>query len=114
MRISDWSSDVCSSDLGRTLPCASGIPDDWFDHDGQITKRPARALTLSALAPCPGETLWDIGAGCGSVALEWLLAHGSTQAIAFEVDPDRAARTSSTALPPGVHRLTGRDAQAPD
>ncbi|UXC93478.1 MULTISPECIES: precorrin-6y C5,15-methyltransferase (decarboxylating) subunit CbiE [unclassified Sphingobium] len=99
---------------GRTLPRSSGIPDDWFDHDGQITKRPARALTLSALAPRPGETLWDIGAGSGSIAIEWLLAHSSTQAIAFEADPDRAARARANALHLGVDRLTVMEGRAPD
>ncbi|WP_150293831.1 precorrin-6y C5,15-methyltransferase (decarboxylating) subunit CbiE [Sphingobium estronivorans] len=99
---------------GRTLPRVSGIADDWFDHDGQITKRPARALTLSALAPRPGETLWDIGAGSGSIAIEWLLAHPATQAIAFEADPTRAARARSNAAALGVDRLTVIEGKAPD
>lgn len=67
---------------GVGLPRASGLPDDIFAHDGQITKRPVRALTLSALAPRPGEVLWDIGAGSGSISVEWCLAGG--RAIAFE------------------------------
>ncbi len=67
---------------GVGLSRASGLPDDTFAHDGQITKRPIRALTLSALAPRPGELLWDIGAGSGSVSVEWCLAGG--RAIAFE------------------------------
>ena len=99
---------------GRALPRCSGLPDDWFDHDGQITKRPARALTLSALAPRPGETLWDIGAGSGSIAIEWLLAHPSTQAIAFEADPVRAARARANAASLGVDRLTVIEGKAPD
>jgi precorrin-6Y C5,15-methyltransferase (decarboxylating) len=99
---------------GRTLPRSSGIADDWFDHDGQITKRPARALTLSALAPRAGETLWDIGAGSGSIAIEWLLAHPSTQAIAFEADPVRAARAQRNAMRLGVDRLTIITGKAPD
>ncbi|WP_336950676.1 precorrin-6y C5,15-methyltransferase (decarboxylating) subunit CbiE [Sphingobium aromaticivastans] len=99
---------------GRTLPRSSGIPDDWFDHDGQITKRPARALTLSALAPRPGETLWDIGAGSGSIAIEWLLSHPSTAAIAFEADPERAERARANALALGVDRLTVIEGRAPD
>jgi len=69
------------------LSRASGLPDDSFAHDGQITKRPVRALTLSALAPRPGETLWDIGAGSGSVSVEWCLAGG--RATAFEIKPER-------------------------
>jgi len=99
---------------GRTLPRCSGIPDLWFDHDGQITKRPARALTLSALAPRPGETLWDIGAGSGSIAIEWLLAHPSTAAIAFEADPERAVRARANALSLGADRLTVIEGRAPD
>ncbi|AEG51343.1 precorrin-6y C5,15-methyltransferase (decarboxylating), CbiE subunit [Sphingobium chlorophenolicum L-1] len=99
---------------GRTLPRSSGISDDWFDHDGQIAKRPARALTLSALAPRPGETLWDIGAGSGSVAIEWLLAHPSTAAIAFEADPERAARARANALSLGADRLTVIEGRAPE
>ncbi|MDX2289141.1 MAG: precorrin-6y C5,15-methyltransferase (decarboxylating) subunit CbiE [Hyphomicrobiaceae bacterium] len=73
------------------LPGTSGLADDAFRHDGQITRRPIRALTLSALAPRPGERLWDIGAGSGSVAIEWLLATGSRgHAIAIEARADRA------------------------
>ncbi|MCX7558106.1 precorrin-6y C5,15-methyltransferase (decarboxylating) subunit CbiE [Sulfitobacter sp. F26204] len=69
------------------LSRASGLPDTAFAHDGQITKRPIRALTLSALAPRQGETLWDIGAGSGSVSVEWCLAGG--HATAFEIRADR-------------------------
>lgn len=98
---------------GRTMPRTSGLADDWFDHDGQITKSPVRALTLSALAPRPGECLWDIGAGSGSVAIEWLLAHPSTQAVAFEADPIRAARARTNAAALGVDRLTVVEGKAP-
>lgn len=98
---------------GRTLPRAGGIPDDWFDHDGQITKRSARALTLSALAPRAGETLWDIGAGSGSVAIEWLLAHPACRAIAFEADAMRAARARGNAERLGVDHLTVVEGRAP-
>ncbi|EZP74306.1 Precorrin-6y C5,15-methyltransferase (Decarboxylating), CbiE subunit [Sphingomonas paucimobilis] len=98
---------------GGVMPRASGIGDQWFDHDGQITKRPVRALTLSALAPRPGETLWDIGCGSGSVAIEWLLSHPSTQAVAFEADPARAARARANADRLGVDRLTIIEGRAP-
>lgn len=90
---------------GPSLPHAGGIPDDWFDHDGQISKRPVRALTMSALAPRPHETLWDIGCGSGSIAIEWLLAHPTTRAIGFERDAVRAARARGNALRLGVDRL---------
>ena len=100
---------------GGVLTHASGLPDDWFANDGQITKRPVRALTLSALAPRPGEHLWDIGAGSGSIALEWLLAHPTTRATAIEADPERAARISENAETLGVaHRLTVVEGAAPD
>ena len=69
---------------------SSGLSDDLFVHDGQITKRPVRALALSALAPRPGERLWDIGAGSGSISVEWALCGGT--AIAIEAREDRAAQ----------------------
>lgn len=90
---------------GAVVPRASGLPDTLFDHDGQITKRPIRALTLSALAPRPGETLWDIGAGSGSIAIEWLLAHPANRALAVEADAARAERARANAWALGVDRL---------
>lgn len=99
---------------GLVLPKASGLPDALFDHDGQITKRPVRALTLSALAPRPGETLWDIGAGSGSIGIEWLLADPANQAVAFEGDPVRAARARANAMALGVDRLEVIEGRAPD
>lgn len=96
------------------LPGASGLPDDLFQHDGQITKQPVRALTLSALAPRPGEVLWDIGAGSGSIGIEWLLA-GGARVEALEADPTRAARARGNVEAFGLshrHRLT--EARAPE
>ena len=98
---------------GDVMPCTGGLADGWFDHDGQISKRPVRALTLSALAPRPDETLWDIGAGSGSIAIEWLLSHASTHALAFEADPVRAARARANAERLGVDRLTLIEGRAP-
>jgi precorrin-6Y C5,15-methyltransferase (decarboxylating) len=87
------------------LPRSSGLADELFAHDGQITKRPVRALALSALAPRPGETLWDIGAGSGSVSIEWALAGG--QAIAIEAREDRAANIRANATAFGLsHRIS--------
>lgn len=80
---------------GVGLPGSSGLADDLFRHDGQITKRPVRALALSALAPRPNELLWDIGAGSGSVSVEWVLARG--RAIAIERRADRAANIRANA-----------------
>ena len=76
----------------RILPRAPGLPDDWFEHDGQITKREIRAVTLSQLAPRRGELLWDVGAGSGSIAIEWMLADPANGAVAIEIRPDRAER----------------------
>ena len=66
-----------------------GLPDDAFEHDGQITKRAVRAAALAALAPCPGQLLWDVGAGCGSVGIEWLRAARGARAIAIERSAER-------------------------
>ncbi|MDE1897129.1 MAG: precorrin-6y C5,15-methyltransferase (decarboxylating) subunit CbiE [Rhodospirillales bacterium] len=97
------------------LPRSPGLPDELFEHDGQITKRAIRALTLSALAPRPGEHLWDIGAGSGSVSIEWLLASVTGTATALEADAARAARAQSNAEAFGVEdRLSLREARAPD
>ncbi|MEL7166093.1 MAG: precorrin-6y C5,15-methyltransferase (decarboxylating) subunit CbiE [Pseudomonadota bacterium] len=100
---------------GPALPRATGLPDDTFAHDGQITKRPIRAMTLSTLAPKPHEHLWDIGGGSGSIALEWLLAHPTTTATSVEPRPDRAARIRANADTLGVaFRLTVIEGSAPD
>lgn len=99
---------------GRGLPRASGLPDALFAHDGQITKAPVRALTLAALAPRAGEVLWDIGAGSGSVGIEWLLA-GGARCHAVEVDAARGARALANAESFGVgHRYALLAARAPE
>ncbi|WP_346299291.1 precorrin-6Y C5,15-methyltransferase (decarboxylating) subunit CbiT, partial [Halomonas sp. BM-2019] len=79
-----------------------GLADEWFDHDGQITKQAVRALTLAALAPRAGERLWDIGTGSGSIAIEWLLAHPDNRALGVERDAGRAARARRNAHDLGV------------
>jgi len=89
----------------RIIARAAGLPDDLFEHDGQITKREIRAVTLSALAPRRCEMLWDIGAGAGSVAIEWMLADVSLRAVAFEDRADRAARIARNAAMFGVPNL---------
>jgi precorrin-6Y C5,15-methyltransferase (decarboxylating) len=87
--------------LGRT----PGLRDDAYEHDGQITKRHVRAVTLAALVPVPGQLLWDVGAGSGSIAIEWLRAAPGARAIAIERDAERAERIGRNALRLGVPAL---------
>ncbi len=89
----------------RAIPLTPGLPDDWFEHDGQLTKRDIRAITLSALAPRRGELLWDIGAGSGSIGIEWMLADPANRAIAIERDEARAGRIARNAASLGVPDL---------
>jgi len=95
------------------VPFAAGLPDTYFENDGQLTKREVRAVTLSSLQPCPGELLWDIGAGSGSIGIEWLLAHASTRAIGIERDEVRAARASRNAASLGVPHYDVRHGVSP-
>jgi precorrin-6Y C5,15-methyltransferase (decarboxylating) len=97
----------------RVIPRASGLPDAMFEHDGQITKREARAITLAALAPRRGELLWDIGAGCGSVAIEWMLGDPANRAIAIEKNPERGARIARNAAALGVPGIEIVEGDAP-
>jgi precorrin-6Y C5,15-methyltransferase (decarboxylating) len=103
--------EVVAEPDARILPLASGLSDDLFEHDGQITKREIRAATLSALGPRRGELLWDIGGGSGSVAIEWMLADPSMHAIAIEADPERTGRIGRNAIAcgvPGLEIVKGR------
>ncbi|WP_170417922.1 precorrin-6y C5,15-methyltransferase (decarboxylating) subunit CbiE [Ruegeria arenilitoris] len=99
---------------GPALPLASGKPDEIFETDGQITKRPVRALTLSALAPARGEHLWDIGGGSGSIGIEWLMCDPTLTATAIEPRADRAARIRANADALGQDRLQVIHGRAPD
>lgn len=105
--------DVVAEAGARILPFASGLDDGLFSHDGQITKREVRAITLSALAPRHGDLLWDIGAGSGSVAIEWLLTDPSLSAIAIEAAPQRASRIRQNADDFGVPGLRLVEGTAP-
>ena len=97
------------------LPQASGLADDLFASDGQITKRPIRALTLSALAPRHGELLWDIGGGSGSVSVEWCLAVPSARAITFEPRAERLENIRANAESFGLsHRMAAVLGKAPE
>ena len=98
---------------GQGIPRSSGLSDDLFVHDGQITKRPVRALALSALAPRPGERLWDVGAGSGSISVEWALCGGTATAV--EMREDRAANIRTNAAAFGLaHRITVLTGTAPE
>ena len=97
----------------RIIARSPGLSDAMFEHDGQITKREIRAITLSALAPRRGELLWDVGAGAGSVAIEWMLADPSLRAIAIERQTERAARIRRNAASFGVPTLEVVEGTAP-
>jgi precorrin-6B C5,15-methyltransferase / cobalt-precorrin-6B C5,C15-methyltransferase len=131
---SDWSSPPiaalnlvaidCRADANAPrLSLLAGLPDDAFKHDGQLTKRDVRAITLARLAPAPGELLWDVGAGCGSIGIEWMRAHPSCRALAIESDEGRQLliEHNRDALGvPGLQLIRGRaphaldDLEAPD
>ncbi|WP_329395925.1 precorrin-6y C5,15-methyltransferase (decarboxylating) subunit CbiE [Streptomyces lydicus] len=87
------------------LSTVPGLPDTAYEHDGQLTKRHVRAATLAALAPAPGELLWDIGGGSGSIAVEWLRAHRGCRAVSVERDAVRAERIGRNARSLGVPAL---------
>ena len=105
--------EVVADEGARILPKAAGLADELFEHDGQITKREIRCLTLSALAPRRGDLLWDVGAGSGSVSIEWLLADASLNAFALERRSDRVARIHRNAAAFGVPHLTVIEGSAP-
>ncbi|MCY1391571.1 Precorrin-6Y C(5,15)-methyltransferase [decarboxylating] [compost metagenome] len=123
---SDWhASDIAALNLvaiecqaapgaPRLSPLA-GLPDSAFAHDGQLTKRDVRAITLARLAPQPGELLWDVGAGSGSIGIEWMRAHPSCRALAIEADDGRQQlieRNRDVLGVPGLHLIRGRAPQA--
>ncbi|MFT8445739.1 MAG: precorrin-6y C5,15-methyltransferase (decarboxylating) subunit CbiE [Acetobacter orientalis] len=95
------------------LPRVAGLPDTCFEHDGQLTKREIRAVTLSSLAPRAGELLWDVGGGAGSVGIEWMLADPTCQTIAIEQAPERVARIAHNAQALGVPNLQTVTGRAP-
>ncbi len=99
---------------GPPLGWTAGLPDEAFDHDGQITKRDLRASALARLAPVPGQLLWDVGAGAGSIAVEWMRTHASCRAIAIEVRSDRRKRIEENAVKLGVPGLVVVEGHAPE
>jgi precorrin-6Y C5,15-methyltransferase (decarboxylating) len=105
----------CAADPGAPLLSAvPGLPDDAFVSDGQLTKREVRAATLAKLAPYPGALLWDIGAGCGSVAIEWMRAARDAKAIAFEREGERLQMIAVNARNLGTPTLRIENGSAPD
>jgi precorrin-6Y C5,15-methyltransferase (decarboxylating) len=98
----------------RVVTLAPGLDDGWFENDGQLTKAEIRALTLSALAPRMSELLWDVGAGAGSVAIEWCLRHPKNRALAIEERSDRAERIGRNARALGVTDIEVRVGRAPE
>ncbi|MFE1247027.1 precorrin-6y C5,15-methyltransferase (decarboxylating) subunit CbiE [Streptomyces sp. NPDC058735] len=97
------------------LGAAPGLPDTAYEHDGQLTKRHVRSVTLGVLAPAPGELLWDVGGGSGSIAVEWMRTHPSCRAVSVERDPVRAGRIGRNAARlgvPGLRVVTGAAPEA--
>ncbi len=96
----------CIPDVGViSLSRLPGLLDNAYHHDGQLTKREVRAVTLSTLAPKPGELLWDIGAGCGSISIEWMRSHPRCRAIAIEQNPARLQYIADNATALGTPNL---------
>ncbi|MAF96318.1 MAG: cobalamin biosynthesis bifunctional protein CbiET [Rhodospirillaceae bacterium] len=102
-----------AGDGADVLARVPGLPDDAFEHDGLITKREVRAATIARLTPLPDQVLWDVGAGSGAVAIEWLRAEPSAAALAVERHPGRAAVIGRNAQNLGVPRLTVIEGEAP-
>lgn len=106
----------CRHDGRRPRPALTpGLDDTAYENDGQLTKRHVRAVTLSTLAPAPGELLWDIGGGSGSIAIEWLRSHPACRAVSVERRADRAERIGRNAAAlgvPGLDVLLGRAPEA--
>jgi precorrin-6B C5,15-methyltransferase / cobalt-precorrin-6B C5,C15-methyltransferase len=106
--------EVTAAADATVLALAPGLDDSLFEHDGQLTKREVRAVTLGALAPRHGELLWDVGLGAGSIAIEWLLRHPSLKAIGMEDQPERAARAARNAAALGTPDLQIVQKRAPE
>lgn len=97
----------------RVVSLSPGLDDAWFENDGQLTKADIRAVTLAALRPRAGQRLWDIGAGAGSISIEWMLRGSSLRSLAIEANPARAARIARNAARLGVPDLRVVEGEAP-
>lgn len=105
----------CSADPGTVpLPTTPGLPDEAYESDGQLTKADVRAVTLARLAPVPGGLLWDVGAGAGSIGIEWMRVHPASRAVAVESSPERAERIGRNAHRLGVPSLDVVTGRAPE
>ncbi|SFG37646.1 precorrin-6y C5,15-methyltransferase (decarboxylating) subunit CbiE [Methylobacterium gossipiicola] len=104
---------VAAAPDARVVPLAPGLDDAWFENDGQLTKSDIRAVTLAALRPRAGQLLWDIGAGAGSISIEWMLRRPGLRALAIEANPARAARIRRNASHLGVPGLAVVEGAAP-
>lgn len=125
-RAQDWAHPLCAALNLVAVHCRAsagavslsrrcGLPDDAYVHDGQLTKRDVRAATLARLAPLPRQLLWDVGAGCGSIGIEWMRADDTCRAIAIESDPSRGTliEHNRDALGvPGLVLVAGRAPEA--
>jgi precorrin-6Y C5,15-methyltransferase (decarboxylating) len=116
--LEDWSGDplvvVAIECSGPRTPVTPGLADDLYETDGQLTKREIRAVTLALLGPAPGELLWDVGAGSGSIGIEWMRAHPSCRAVAVESDAARVATVTANAARLGVPGLRVVHGRAPE
>jgi precorrin-6Y C5,15-methyltransferase (decarboxylating) len=105
---------TCIADPGVTgFSRLAGLPDTAYHHDGQLTKREVRAMTLAALAPVPGQLLWDVGAGCGSIGIEWMRSDPRCRAIAIEPHPSRLQYIADNAAALGTPNLRIIAGEAP-
>jgi len=104
---------VAAASDAQVVPLAPGLDDAWFENDGQLTKSDIRAVTLAALRPRAGQLLWDIGAGAGSISIEWMLRRPGLRALAIEANPARAARIRRNAAHLGVPGLVVVEGAAP-
>jgi precorrin-6Y C5,15-methyltransferase (decarboxylating) len=106
--------EIVAGPNAKIIPLSCGLPDSFFENDGQLTKREIRAVTLSALAPCAGERLWDVGGGSGSISIEWMLRHPDNRAIMLEPHAGRAASAARNACALGVPGLDIVGGRAPE
>ena len=106
---------ACAAAQGEAdpRPLVPGLPDAVYESDGQLTKREVRAVTLAVLGPQPGELLWDVGAGAGSIAIEWMRTHRDCRAVAIESSAERAGRIVRNAAALGVPKLQVVKGRAP-